>query len=205
MGAKCNSLNNSSLSGAPNRNRDRSICPKIPVKQLGETERMEDREDLRSILPYLPVVSRSSSLFWPSQVVEALKALSSGPHHSRVDTGEVLFLAIADLRQSLSLAHFSDSLAFAAADGYSLFFDDVNIFSYLSSSLVFSLFSTFPFLFRRIYQLIVLGALWAINLSIYGSFCHGLFDCFILIFSCFGSFFFRVNPSSRQEEPRTNI
>ncbi|KAI8537138.1 hypothetical protein RHMOL_Rhmol09G0002400 [Rhododendron molle] len=86
---------------------------------------MEDREDLRSILAYLPVVSRSSSLFWPSQVVEALKALSSGPHHSRVDSGEVLFLAIADLRQSLSLTHFSDSLAFAAADGYSLFFDDL--------------------------------------------------------------------------------
>ncbi|KAG5530345.1 hypothetical protein RHGRI_025324 [Rhododendron griersonianum] len=86
---------------------------------------MEDREDLRSIIAYLPVVSRSSSLFWPSQVVEALKALSSGPHHSRVDSGEVLFHAIADLRQSLSLTHFSDSLAFAAADGYSLFFDDL--------------------------------------------------------------------------------
>ncbi|KAE9450521.1 hypothetical protein C3L33_17599, partial [Rhododendron williamsianum] len=86
---------------------------------------MEDREDLRSIIAYLPVVSRSSSLFWPSQVVEALKALSSGPHHSRVDSGEVLFQAIADLRQSLSLTHFSDSLAFAAADGYSLFFDDL--------------------------------------------------------------------------------
>ncbi|KAF7133044.1 hypothetical protein RHSIM_Rhsim09G0002600 [Rhododendron simsii] len=96
---------------------------------------MEDREDLRSLLPYLPVVSRSSSLFWPSQVVEALKALSGGPHHSRVDSGEVLFLAIADLRQSLSLTQFSDSLAFAAADGYSLFFDDVNIFSYPFSSL----------------------------------------------------------------------
>ncbi|KAF7133377.1 hypothetical protein RHSIM_Rhsim09G0002700 [Rhododendron simsii] len=99
---------------------------------------MEDREDLRSLLPYLPVVSRSSSLFWPSQVVEALKALSRGPHHSRVDSGEVLFLAIADLRQSLSLTQFSDSLAFAAADGYSLFFDDVNIFSYPFSSLLMS-------------------------------------------------------------------
>ncbi|KAL6971831.1 poly(ADP-ribose) glycohydrolase, partial [Sarracenia purpurea var. burkii] len=37
-------------------------------------EKMEDREDLKSILPYLPVVIRSSKLFWPSQVVEALKA-----------------------------------------------------------------------------------------------------------------------------------
>lgn len=84
---------------------------------------MEVGEELRSILAYLPVVARSSSLFWPSQVVEALKALSSGPNHSRVDSGEVFFLAISDLRQSLSSSE--DRLASSAAHGYSLFFDDL--------------------------------------------------------------------------------
>ncbi|GFY81260.1 poly (ADP-ribose) glycohydrolase [Actinidia rufa] len=86
---------------------------------------MEDRVDLESMLPYLPVLVRSTSLFWPSQVVEALKALSRGPHHSRVDSGEVLFLAISDLRQSLSLSHSSERLASSASDGYALFFDDL--------------------------------------------------------------------------------
>lgn len=84
---------------------------------------MEKREDLNSILEYLPVVLRSSSLFWPSQVVEALKALSRGPDHSKVDSGEVLFLAISDLRHSLNLSSYE--LAFSTADGFSLFFDDL--------------------------------------------------------------------------------
>ncbi|XP_059655744.1 poly(ADP-ribose) glycohydrolase 1-like [Cornus florida] len=86
---------------------------------------MEDREDLKSILPYLPLVLRSPSLFWPSQVVESLKALSEGPQHSRIDSGEVLFLAISDLRQSLSLNFSTERLASSAADGYALFFDDL--------------------------------------------------------------------------------
>ncbi|KAD3336937.1 hypothetical protein E3N88_32457 [Mikania micrantha] len=72
---------------------------------------------------FLPVVLRSSALFWPSQVVEALKALSKGPDHSKVDSGDVLFLAISDLRQSLSLS--GDILAFSTADGFSLYFDDL--------------------------------------------------------------------------------
>ncbi|CAI9268918.1 unnamed protein product [Lactuca saligna] len=84
---------------------------------------MENREDLNSILEFLPVVLRSSALFWPSQVVEALKALSKGPQHSKVDSGEVLFLAISDLRNSLNLS--ADPLAFSTADGFSLFFDDL--------------------------------------------------------------------------------
>ncbi|XP_071689540.1 poly(ADP-ribose) glycohydrolase 1-like isoform X2 [Rutidosis leptorrhynchoides] len=84
---------------------------------------MENREDLNSILEFLPVVLRSSTLFWPSQVVEALKALSRGPQHSKVDSGQVLFLAISDLRQSLNLS--DDALAFSTADGFSLFFDDL--------------------------------------------------------------------------------
>lgn len=91
---------------------------------------MENREDLNSILQFLPVVLRSSTLFWPSQVVEALKALSKGPEHSKVDSGEVLFLAISDLRQSLNLA--ADDLAFSTADGFSLFFDDVSNFYKIS-------------------------------------------------------------------------
>ncbi|CAK9135433.1 unnamed protein product [Ilex paraguariensis] len=86
---------------------------------------MEYREDLRSVLPYLPVVLRASSLFWPSPVVEALKALLNGPDHSKVDSGEVLFLAISDIRNSLNLNISSDRLASSAADGYALFFDDL--------------------------------------------------------------------------------
>ncbi|GMH29695.1 hypothetical protein Nepgr_031538 [Nepenthes gracilis] len=83
---------------------------------------MEDREVLRSILPFLPVKLESSSLVWPGPVIEALKALSRGPSHSRVDSGEVLFVAISDLRDSLSLS--SRSLAFGTGHGYALFFDE---------------------------------------------------------------------------------
>nr|XP_043609856.1 poly(ADP-ribose) glycohydrolase 1-like isoform X2 [Erigeron canadensis] len=83
---------------------------------------MEQREDLKSIISYLPVVLRSSTLFWPSAVVEAFKALSKGPQHSNVDSGQLLFLAISDIRNSLS-DH--TPLASSAADGFSLFFDDL--------------------------------------------------------------------------------
>ncbi|GLT73693.1 hypothetical protein SLA2020_455310 [Shorea laevis] len=83
---------------------------------------MEEREDLKSILPFLPLVIRSSSLFWPSQVVEALKALSRGPDHSRVCSGEVLSSAIADIRASLPLF---EPLAPFAPQGYALFFDEL--------------------------------------------------------------------------------
>ncbi|XP_042478094.1 poly(ADP-ribose) glycohydrolase 1-like [Macadamia integrifolia] len=83
---------------------------------------MENREDLISILPFLPVELSSSSLFWPSQVVEGLKALSRGPEHSRVDSGEVLFLAISDFRDSLG---FSERLGVSTAEGYALFFDEL--------------------------------------------------------------------------------
>nr|XP_023912460.1 poly(ADP-ribose) glycohydrolase 1-like isoform X2 [Quercus suber] len=90
---------------------------------MRQSERMESREDLNSILPYLPLVMRSSTLFWPSQVVEALKAMARGPLHSRVDSGELLFLAISDLRHSLSLSnhHFAPSFP----QGYALFFDEL--------------------------------------------------------------------------------
>ncbi|KAJ4965510.1 hypothetical protein NE237_017359 [Protea cynaroides] len=84
---------------------------------------MEHREDLKSILPFLPAVLRSCSLFWPSQVVETLGTLSRGPEHSRVDSGEVLFLAISNLRDSIGLS--SELLTDSVAEGYALFFDEL--------------------------------------------------------------------------------
>ncbi|XP_074292065.1 poly(ADP-ribose) glycohydrolase 1-like [Silene latifolia] len=83
---------------------------------------MENREDLRSILNYLPLKLQSSTLVWPTPVIEALEALSKGPSHSRVDSGEVFFLAIADIRNSLSLS--SHHLASSVSDGFTLFFDE---------------------------------------------------------------------------------
>ncbi|KAJ0034640.1 hypothetical protein Pint_26047 [Pistacia integerrima] len=83
---------------------------------------MEEKEDLKSVLPYLPLMVRSSTLFWPSKVVEALKSMAKGPEHSRVNSGEVLSVAICDIRSSLSLF---EPLAPFALDGYALFFDDL--------------------------------------------------------------------------------
>ncbi|KAE9606491.1 putative poly(ADP-ribose) glycohydrolase [Lupinus albus] len=83
---------------------------------------MEKREDLRSILPYLPLVMRSSTLFWPSQIVEAFKELSIGPLHSHVDSGQLFFLAISDLRNSFSS---SFPLSSSVSLGYELFFDEL--------------------------------------------------------------------------------
>ncbi|XP_010469662.1 PREDICTED: poly(ADP-ribose) glycohydrolase 1 isoform X1 [Camelina sativa] len=82
---------------------------------------MENRDDLNSILPYLPLVIRSSSLYWPPRVVEALKAMSEGPSHSRVDSGEVLRQAISDMRRSLSCSTLEPS----ASHGYALLFDEL--------------------------------------------------------------------------------
>ncbi|KAL3507018.1 hypothetical protein ACH5RR_032400 [Cinchona calisaya] len=80
--------------------------------------------ELNSILPYLPLHLRSSSIFWPPPVVEALKALSKGPHYSNVHSGQILSLAILDLRNSLNYSS-SKSLPSSALHGYSLFFDDL--------------------------------------------------------------------------------
>lgn len=85
---------------------------------------MEEREDLASILPYLPLILRSSSLFWPSKTLESLKALSLGPDVSRVDAGEVLFDAIIDLRESIGIS--GQDISPSSAEGYALSFDDVN-------------------------------------------------------------------------------
>ncbi|KAL2349430.1 hypothetical protein Fmac_003430 [Flemingia macrophylla] len=80
---------------------------------------MERREELSSILPYLPLVMRSSSPFWPSQAVETLRELGTG----RVNSAHHFFVAISDLRNSLSLS--SEPLAPSASHGYALFFDEV--------------------------------------------------------------------------------
>jgi len=86
---------------------------------------MESREDLKSILPYLPLLVRSSSLSWPSVAVEeALKAMAKGPDHSMVDTGEALFVAITALRR-LSPCLSSETLDPSASHGYAFFFDEL--------------------------------------------------------------------------------
>ncbi|XP_055812981.1 poly(ADP-ribose) glycohydrolase 1-like isoform X2 [Solanum dulcamara] len=84
---------------------------------------MEKREDLKSILPFLPLSLRSSSLFWPPPVAEALNDLSKGPNHSKIDSGEVFFIAISAIRKSLSLPTFS--IDTSASHGFALFFDDL--------------------------------------------------------------------------------
>ncbi|KAG9152603.1 hypothetical protein Leryth_021932 [Lithospermum erythrorhizon] len=78
---------------------------------------MGREEALSSILPFLPLFLRSGALFWPSPVVEALKALSKGPAHSCVDSGEIFSLAISDLRNS--------PLSTSAANGFLFFFDEL--------------------------------------------------------------------------------
>ncbi|MCL7042716.1 hypothetical protein MKW94_012109 [Papaver nudicaule] len=88
---------------------------------------MENLENLNSILPFLPLVLQQSSpcpsLSWPNQIIEALKSLSKGPDLSRVESGEVLFLAISDLRNSIGLSSFE--INSFAEQGYSLFFDEL--------------------------------------------------------------------------------
>ncbi|XVE76664.1 hypothetical protein DITRI_Ditri12bG0192200 [Diplodiscus trichospermus] len=84
---------------------------------------MEKTAELDSILPYLPLVIGSSRrLLWPFKLVEALEAMSRGPDHSRVNSGEVLGIAISDMRASLSLP---EPLASFAPQGYALFFDEL--------------------------------------------------------------------------------
>ncbi|KAF3640379.1 Poly(ADP-ribose) glycohydrolase 1 [Capsicum annuum] len=82
---------------------------------------MENKEDLKSILPFLPLSLSSSSLSWPPPVVEALSTLSKGPHHSKINSGELLFISIFDMRNSLSLPEFS--IDAYASRGLAFFFD----------------------------------------------------------------------------------
>nr|ABG37648.1 poly(ADP-ribose) glycohydrolase [Populus trichocarpa] len=88
-------------------------------------EGMENREDLKSMLPFLPLLLGSSNLFWPSQVVKSLETLSKGPLYSKVDSGELLFDAISHIRDSLALPSLQPVAPFAHG-GYALFFDEVH-------------------------------------------------------------------------------
>ncbi|KAH8484386.1 hypothetical protein H0E87_028730 [Populus deltoides] len=87
-------------------------------------EGMENREDLKSMLPFLPLLLGSSSLFWPSKVVKSLETLSKGPLYSEVDSGELLFNAISHIRDSLALPSLQPVAPFAHG-GYALFFDEL--------------------------------------------------------------------------------
>ncbi|KZV21221.1 poly(ADP-ribose) glycohydrolase 1-like [Dorcoceras hygrometricum] len=78
----------------------------------------EDR--LNSILPFLPLCRRSSALFWPPVVVEFLKSLSKGPRYSELRTGQLLALAISELRNSL---HFPNNYSLRL--GFAIFFDNL--------------------------------------------------------------------------------
>ncbi|OEL31608.1 Poly(ADP-ribose) glycohydrolase 1 [Dichanthelium oligosanthes] len=79
------------------------------------------RGDLRSALPFLPVVLRGGALFWPPAAQESLRALALGPDVSRVASGDVLADALTDLRLALDLP----ALSTRTADGLALFFDDL--------------------------------------------------------------------------------
>lgn len=81
---------------------------------------MEKREDLRSILEYLPLVAQDSSLVWPPSVEEELQKMSRGPSESMVNAGEALASHITNMRKSLSYAPY-------ALQGYAFYFDKVTI------------------------------------------------------------------------------
>lgn len=97
---------------------------KSPAKTLC-TRTMESREDLNTIFPFLPLILRSSSLFWPPKALAVLKALSNGPDYSGVDSGAIFFDAIIDLRDCIFLS--GERLAPSAHRGYVIFFDQVRI------------------------------------------------------------------------------
>ncbi|CAH8320107.1 unnamed protein product [Eruca vesicaria subsp. sativa] len=83
---------------------------------------MEKREDLRSLLEYLPLVVQSSSLVWPPSLKKELQTMSTGPSESMVNSGEALALRITSMRKSFSLN--ASDLAPYASQGYALFFDE---------------------------------------------------------------------------------
>ncbi|CAN8315610.1 unnamed protein product [Cochlearia groenlandica] len=82
---------------------------------------METRADLRSILQYLPLAAKSSSLVWPPSVEQELQTMSKRPNESMVNSGEALALRIMSLRKSLSLN--ASDLSPNALHGYALFFE----------------------------------------------------------------------------------
>ncbi|XP_010522255.1 PREDICTED: probable poly(ADP-ribose) glycohydrolase 2 [Tarenaya hassleriana] len=82
---------------------------------------MENRGDLKSILPYLPLMDQTSSLIWPRPVAEELDAMSRGPSNTKVNSGEALASRISSMRRSLSLD--PSLLKPFALEGYAVFFD----------------------------------------------------------------------------------
>lgn len=114
---------------------------------------MENQEDLRSITGLLPLRLRSSSLLWPSDVVDALKVLSRGPHHSSVHSGEVLFHAISDLRNSLGIS--AEQLGPYASEGYAHFFDEVTRSSSIDTQPTLYIFTMLKWLVKDLFSLSV--------------------------------------------------
>lgn len=136
---------------------------------------MENREDLKSIIPFLPLILRSSSLFWQPPILEALKALSKGPEHSNVDSGRLLALAISDLTNSFSFSPY-------ALQGYSLFFDDVSLTSHICTVLSPLFDSLVPFgcLFCPMVVVIILFLIWR-QLHFKCLYVNELFWCRIMV------------------------
>jgi hypothetical protein len=94
---------------------------------------MEKRADVRSILPFLPLQLRGSSFAWPEGAEDSIKSLSMGPTVSHVDSGDQLFEFILALRNALGFSS-ERPLSPHAADGFSLFFDQVRcLFCFLCS------------------------------------------------------------------------
>lgn len=79
-----------------------------------------------SILPFIPLILRGNSFYWPPRAVDALKSLSKGPGSSLVDSGETLFDFIVDIRHELGLQNEVDERwQKSVGKGYALFFDDL--------------------------------------------------------------------------------
>ncbi|KAL3642186.1 hypothetical protein CASFOL_013001 [Castilleja foliolosa] len=79
-----------------------------------------NRDDYRSIRPYLPVELGTLDC-WPPAVVKTLKSLSGGPSLSNVSSGKHFAGAIADLRSSLGFRPLRPNTSL----GLSLFFDNL--------------------------------------------------------------------------------
>ncbi|KAJ3700531.1 hypothetical protein LUZ61_004236 [Rhynchospora tenuis] len=86
---------------------------------------MEERAHVKSILPFLPLELRGSSLAWPEAAGDSLKSLSLGPTVSGIDCGNQLFGFIVALRDSLGFSSSQPPLSPHASDGFSLFFDQL--------------------------------------------------------------------------------
>lgn len=85
---------------------------------------MQNRQDLKSILPFLPPLKLKSSgtLTWlNTQVTDTLQSIS---HGCQLDSGKKLFDAISTTRNSLCLPS-EDPLAESTGKGFSIFFEEL--------------------------------------------------------------------------------